>query len=88
MFKIGEKVVYIGGDKNDIFNRPKQNEIVTIDGIDIDGDYSCVGYRYSKRGIPQYFNEKELRRIDYEFAENVLSNIVKEVKKEELVRLN
>lgn len=87
-FKIGEKVVCIDdsnpfGYKEEIF--PKKNEIYTIRcnkrGIKlleiinskkryIDGFYECT------------FNENRFRKLDYEFAENLLAEISEAMKSE------
>lgn len=87
MFKIGDKVVFVGdGETIKDANEPQINEIVIIEGysVNIKGNYFLIGYRFSKTGRPQSFRSSELRPLDESFATEVLENILTKVKEEEL----
>jgi len=82
MFKIGEKIVCIDPSISLV-----RNEIYTIFNIKSDGGLmlhevepitiDCNGFK------PERF-----RKIDYDFAENVLAKLIEEVKEQELIKLN
>ena len=87
-FKIGEKVVYVGGFINDkgIVIEPKINEIVEVYDFshNVKGNLYIKGYRISKHLKPQSFQTKNFRKLDYEFAENLLKEISESVNKKHL----
>lgn len=97
-FKIGEKVVSLVAKKGWFIEKakplmirikmlfgkvhaygPDYNEIVTIVGFDKDGFLSLK--EYHKYGC---YNPNCFRKLDYQFAEEILSNIKEQVKSEEL----
>jgi len=76
-FKVGQKVVYIGGAINKDFLEPQKNEIVTISGISpyfIDS-YYLSEYPKSKLGDIQSCTGKSLRPLNHQFAEDVIAYI-------------
>lgn len=79
-FKIGEKVVFIGPLRKPLFEGfafPKHNEIVTIHSVcEVCIDhYNVSEYFNDKNGNPQCFKSDNFRKLDYEFAENLLAEI-------------
>jgi len=88
MFKRGEKVVFIGGfviDQETI--QPKKNEIVIVDGFSSVhlGNLYIKGYRFAKDNAPQSFRIENFRKLDYEFAPNLLAEISEAMKREEIL---
>lgn len=91
MFKIGEKVVFVGGHFNDIqCIIPQINEIVTIlEYSDLyDGFYRLVEYPECYYGLPQHFSPNELRKLKNvlnEQSEEILERILQEQLEPELI---
>jgi hypothetical protein len=89
MFRIGEKVVYVGKIAKAVVNQPKQNEIVTIQDFDTcpSGVVHAVikGYLTAKDGLPQVFKLIHFRKLDHTFAEEVTARIEEEINQENLV---
>jgi len=87
-FKKGEKVVFIGDkygkDKMMLF--PKINEIVTVNGFSkySEGNLYISEYLTAKDGINQSFTPCCFRKLDYEFAENLLKEISESVNQKHL----
>ena len=81
-FKIGQKVVFVGGGHNegDVL-MPKKGEIVTIHSPSprIEGNYYLSGYLYANSGHIQSCHHSELRPIEYFSAEEVIENVEKEI---------
>jgi len=86
MFEIGEKVVCIHNFKEEGHN-PKKGEIVTIIEFDTEGELCLVldGYYFDVDGEPQSFYFKCFRKLDHQFAEDLLEEITKQVKEEQKV---
>lgn len=85
MFKVGQKVVYIGKNPpNPNIKPPQYNEVVTISSESIirKGNYSLSEYPLAKSGLPQFFPKRVLRPLDYNFVEEVIKQVEP---KEELV---
>jgi len=79
-FKVGEKCVFLASPDDlhkEVFNYPNNNEIVEIHSIckDFKDSYDIVGYLYSKDGFRQSIHKSNLRKLDYEWVEEVISNI-------------
>jgi len=77
-FKIGQKVVYIGGCVRSDMRLPKTgNEVVEISeqcpyrSV----SYSLSGYERSDDGQPQWFHKDHLRPLDYNFVEEVIKQV-------------
>lgn len=89
MFKIGQKVVFIGLDPRSTHipnNRPKIGEICIVTGIDDeDGGYSLKGYEISDGLCGWWYYETELRPLDETFSEDVLAMITEQIEEEELI---
>lgn len=91
MFKIGEKVVFVGGDDVEYgCILPKINEIVTISGYSIEYEfYYCLEeYPMTFDGAPQYFSTKELRKIKDvldELSQKMLEDILKTINQPQLI---
>lgn len=87
-FKIGEKVVFVGDlhKLSDTIILPKINEIVTIDGFSMvnKGSLYIKEYMLNTEGITQSITSDSFRKIDYEFAENLLKEISKSVNQKHL----
>ena len=84
MFKIGQKIVCIKPAEN-----LKQDEIYTVENTVDDGK----GINLEELTTPSFAKGYHAWRfkaidLDLEFAENILSEIIKKVKEEELVHLN
>lgn len=75
-FKIGEKVVFIHNDNCNYKPIPEINEIVTISYICKDGWIGLVGF------YPTEYEPHHFRKLDYEFAENLLAEISEAMKSE------
>lgn len=91
MFKIGEKVVFVGGDiVDDGCILPSLNEIVTISGYcRFDKFYYRVKeYPKAFDGDFQYFSNKELRKLKDvldEQSEKMLEDILKTINEPQLI---
>jgi hypothetical protein len=91
MFKIGEKVVFVGGDVVEYgCILPKINEIVTISGhsIDYKFHYRLEEYPMTFDGVPQSFSKKELRKLKDvldEQSEKMLEDILKTINEPQLI---
>jgi hypothetical protein len=84
MFKIGEKVVFIGQQRKpkfEGFKFPQVNEIVTIHAICgvKSSSYYVSEYLIDNNGNPQSFMPDNFRKLDHSFAENLLEKIKQEV---------
>ena len=83
MFKIGEKVVFIGQQRKPKYNGfifPQVNEIVTIHSIcNIHNAWNISEYLRDSNGVFQSFKSDNFRKLDHSFAENLLEKIKKEV---------
>tara|TARA_R110000787_G_scaffold229259_4_gene336820 strand:+ start:662 stop:940 length:279 start_codon:yes stop_codon:yes gene_type:complete len=92
MFKIGEKVVYVGKQRESKFagiKRPKVNEIVTIHSFcKVYGGYDISEYLRDNNGMPQSFMGDNFRKLDYEFADSIIREITKDISEKRLVSLN
>ncbi len=87
-FKIGEKVVFIGGEvimKETL--QPKINEIVEIIGFSKirKGNLYIKGYTKNLEDYNQSFRPSNFRKLDYEFAENLLAEITEAMKIETIL---
>ena len=91
MFKIGEKVVFVGKQREPRFagiKYPQVNEIVTIHSIcSVYGGYDISEYLRDNNNRLQSFFGDNFRKLDHHFAENILRKISKEVEEEQLVSL-
>lgn len=89
MFKIGQKVVFVGLNPNSTNippNPPKIHEICIISDIDFHyGDYQLMGYETSEGGDMWMYDETELRPLDESFAEEILEQITQQIEEEELI---
>ena len=89
MFKIGQKVVFVGLNPNSEevpSHRPEIGEICVISDIDRDdGFYYLAGYEFSDGMDGWRYDETEIRPLDESFAENVLAMITEQIEEEELV---
>lgn len=84
MFKLHEKVVCIK-EFDEPGNQPQINEMVVIDGFEImDNELYLIinGYEIDTDGIPQAFIFYKFRKLDYQFAEDLLNKISLEVSRE------
>jgi hypothetical protein len=76
-FKVGQKVVFVRGNADNINAvMPKKNETVTIAGCDyFRNDYfSLIGYEFSKDNIIQWFHKDCLRPLVYESLSATLAS--------------
>ena len=86
MFKIGQKVVYIGSGINQEHPTPKMGEIVTIHSkCPIYPDNWDITEYLFTNGIAQSFRQNNFRPLDETFAEGVLERIKEEIKEEQLI---
>lgn len=77
-FKVGQKVVYIGGCINPEMTPPNKNDIVEICGIYNKRAeyYRLSGFEFSSlTGGEQWYSSKSLRPLDHQFAEDVIAMI-------------
>ena len=83
MFKIGEKVVFIGKQREPKFNGfkfPQVNEIVTIHSVcNVYKSFNISEYIRDNNGHLQSFKPDNFRKLDYSFAENLIKRITEEV---------
>lgn len=66
-FKVGDKVVYIGGGNNPDMRYPTiKTEVCIIKSIDFfhSDYYDLVGYERNDDGVPQCFHETHLKKVD------------------------
>ena len=85
-FKINEKVVCIARFEN-TGNQPNVNDMVVINGLETEDDilYLIIdGYKYDTDGSEQAFIATKFRKLDYQFAEDLLSRICKQVADEDI----
>lgn len=95
-FKVGEKVVFVMqpdakpryGSPINVFNLPQQNEIVEIHSFYGENHVNLVGYLNNKKGGKQSFHIRHIRKLDHQFSEDVIADIIKKVKEEELTLSN
>ena len=91
MFKIRQKVVYIGvGEYNGKCILPQTNEIVTISGYaefvnNGYDNYFLKEYPVGKNGVVQSIPSLLLRPLDETFAEGILEQITQQIEEEELI---
>ncbi len=99
MFKIGEKAVCIDHfefreDDAIIGNKfPVKNEIYTIRGIFIDHEGTYLVFEelinpfvhYADASGECQFNSAKFRKLDHQFAEDVIANIIEKVREESLI---
>lgn len=90
MFKIGQKVAYVGvGEYNGKCILPQTYETVTISGyhgFDYGYDnYYLKEYPVSKNGVIQHIPSLLLRPLDETFAEEILEQITQQIEEEELI---
>jgi len=89
MFKIGQKVVFVGLNPNTVefpTRHPSVNEICTISGYGLTkGFYLLLGYEEFIDGWQYVYDETELRPLDESFAEEVLEMIKEQINEEELI---
>ena len=79
-FKVGEKVVFVGSDikpNRNTFRYPMKHEIVTVHSFcdTYVGNLDISEYLIDSEGYPQSFNPRNFRKLDYDFAENILAEI-------------
>ena len=91
MFKIGEKVVFVGGDIVEYgCILPNVDEIVTISGYSphYAFHYCLEEYPRTFDGCPQSFSTKELRKLKDvldEQSEKMLEDILKTINEPQLI---
>ncbi len=80
-FTSGETVIYIGGDPNQdprCINPPFETKVtISLYHHSLKG-YQLVEYPFHTGGLPQYFHEFELKKIDDGFAESILKQLANE----------
>jgi len=80
MFKIGERVVFVGTNRPPRFNgfkRPEVGEVVTIHSYNAtEGAYHVDGYLHDNNGLQQCFKPDTLRKLDTPWAEKVLAEVL------------
>ena len=92
MFKIGEKIVFVGSNikpKMEGFNYPQKGEIVTVHSYcsQYKGNLDISEYLKDKMGRYQSFNPINFRKLDNDWVEELLARITEEVEDEECVAL-
>ena len=91
MFKIGEKVVFVGGDIVEYgCILPNVDEIVTISGYSphYAFHYRLEEYPWTLDGVEQSFSNKELRKLKDvldEQSEKMLEDILKTINEPQLI---
>jgi len=96
MFKVGEKVVFVmqpdakpkDGTSIEDFNIPKQNDIVEIYSFYDETHVFLTGFMNKINGRKQAFHIRHLRKLDTDFATDVIAEIIKQVKEESLTLAN
>jgi len=78
MFKIGERVVYIGGCKQPMMSTPEIGEVVVVASVCsvLPSHYDICGYLRAKNGVLQSFHSDHLRKLDTDWAEKVLAEVL------------
>jgi len=77
-FKIGQKVVYIGGCSEPMMRCPQiDSEIIEIFKVDEDSGrhFILCGYEKASDGLPQSFWQGHLRALDYNFVEEIIKQV-------------
>lgn len=92
-FKVGEKVVFVmqkGAKPNKNHRIPNDNEILTITGVyrKDNNFFYLSGYEFDLVGCRQPIHKKHFRKLDHQFSEDVIAEIIKQVKKESLTLSN
>lgn len=90
MFKIGEKVVFVDSGyapPDNLFVLPQKNEIVTIHACSTahPGCYKISEYLTRKDGTGQSFTPDNFRKLDHQYSENLLEEIIEKVKQGDLI---
>jgi len=92
MFKVGQKVVCVGGVWTTAFsNNPIKNEIYTFDGYDTytkDGDSFIFLKEFNNVSPTQgrdSYRYRLFRPIDHSFGEKLAEEIEQEIKEEQLI---
>lgn len=101
MFKKGEKVVskktfiYEGNEYENGVRHPIKNEIYTIRSIEYESGYICLRFEELVNPILGYSNGNDwgechyvsdkFRKLDYEFADNLLAEISEAMKSETIL---
>ena len=96
MFKVGEKVVFVMqpdakpkyNEPMDVFNIPQQNDIVEIHSFYDETHVFLTGFMNKKNGGKQAFHIRHIRKLDTDFATDVIAEIIKQVKEESLTLAN
>ena len=87
-FKVGEKVVCVNVDAYDINDgmlepHPNKGDIVEISGIEKDGWLCFIEMPKNMCYEPWNF-----RKLDHQFSEDVIAEIIKQIKEESLTLAN
>ncbi|MFZ1389445.1 MAG: hypothetical protein WAS34_18835 [Thiolinea sp.] len=91
MFKIGEKVAYVGyPDTPSQMIEPQIRETVTIELFKNSPHDGCLHvrikeYQFDKNSYNQYFYIGAIRKLDHTFAEEITAKIEEEINQENLV---
>jgi len=89
-FKPGQKVVFIGGPDLDLeVNTIPEKEIVTLDRfIFFQGRnaWFVKEYPYSKLGNLLVADEKHIRPLDHQFAEDLCASLARQAIRENLIQ--
>lgn len=90
MFKIGQEVVCIDQRRTHVnLNGLKKDSVYTVEGFNPFDNGLILKEIKSDGGFGAYANTRfKPLELDYEFAENISSEIINKVKEEELVHLN
>jgi len=90
MFKIREKVVCVIEDNINcktgaIECGPKKGDILTINfiGNDVFRNVPCLGFE--EYGDIDCWDQYQFRKLDYEFAENILDEITEAMQRQEIL---
>jgi len=85
-FKVGEKVVWIS---NSVENKdciiPKVNDIITLKSYVNYNHWDVVEYPVDKFGKLQCLDERNFRKLDTQFAEDVCAQLIEEFKQETIL---
>ena len=90
-FKVGEKVVWISESvPNPLSNPPKKGDIVTLKSpcTEFEDNWDILGYEYNNYGCLQSFHSRHFRKLDHQFSEDVIAEIIKQVQEESLTLSN
>jgi len=78
-FKIGEKVVWISASvENKDCIIPKMNEIITLKSYVNYNHWDVSEYQFDKFGKLQCLDERNFRKLDTQFAEDVCAKLIEE----------